>query len=374
MTGHRSGSILGVMKLRETPRIEPREHGPFQSSTDAEGVIDLASSGNPCTPPDRVKRALQEVDPGATPDPRATRAREVIAARLGTTADRILLGNGGTELLWTCGRALAAPGSAVLTVMPGSSELAAAARESGARIVQWRAVERTGFAIDLEQVSELARLEQPALVSLAAPSWPSGAPVPFEALQRMAAALPDVGFVIDQSELELSEQSGELETAPPPNVVLIRSIGKTLALPGVRVGYLWARPELCAFLAARRPSLGTNAFAHAAALAWPDEREHIARCRSELLADRERLTELLRDLGLAPTPSVTGGVLVRVTRAREVAEELRAQHRIAVRDCTDCGLPDHLRISRAPSPLLPLLREALAAVLERRGIPGGREA
>jgi histidinol-phosphate/aromatic aminotransferase/cobyric acid decarboxylase-like protein len=154
----------------------------------------------------------------------------------------------------------------------------------------------------------------------------------------------------------------------------VRSIGKALGLQGLRVGYLWAQPALCAFLESRRPSFSTSSLAQAAAELWPSYADFIAACRSQLLEDRARLGELLTELGLAPTPSVTGALLVRVTRASDVAHELLVQHSIAVRDCSACGLPDHLRISGVTPEAAARLRHALSELLARRGITGGREA
>jgi histidinol-phosphate/aromatic aminotransferase/cobyric acid decarboxylase-like protein len=375
MTGGAPGPILRAMA-----RIDPRDHGYVSepmlaaAGTSRAQLLDLATPGNLQAPPAAWRDELFRTVLNAYPDPQALRARKAIAARLGCEPEAILLGNGSSELLWNCGRALGRPDASVLVVMPGPAELAAGARASDARIVQWRAVERTGHAVDAQQIAELIALEKPALVNLSAPAWPSGASVPFESLQLLAAGFPDVRFVIDQSELEVSEQYGELTLAPPANVVCVRSIGKALGLQGLRVGYLWAQPALCGFLESRRPSFSTNSLAHAAAELWPSQGEFIAACRARMLDDRRRLAELLSELGLTPTPSVTGALLVRVTRASEVAHDLLVRWQIAVRDCSACGLPDHLRISGVSAEDAPRLGRALGDVLARRGISGGRES
>ncbi|HKU40662.1 MAG TPA: aminotransferase class I/II-fold pyridoxal phosphate-dependent enzyme [Polyangiales bacterium] len=362
------------------PRVEPREHGYVSepllaaAGTSRAELLDLATPGNLRAPPESLLAELHRTPLNTYPDPQALRARTAIAERLGCAPEAILLGNGSSELLWICGRAFCEADACALAVMPGPGELIAAARAGGARVVQWRAVERTGHAVDLAQVSELIALERPGLVNLSAPAWPSGARVPFEALQLLAAKHPDLRFVVDQSELELSEQHAELTLPPPANVVCVRSIGKALGLQGLRVGYLWADPALCTFLESRRPSFSTSSLAHTAAELWPRYGEFIASCRSQLLEDRDRLGALLLELGLAPTPSVTGALLVRVTRASEVARELVVSHGIAVRDCSACGLPDHLRISGVAAADAPRLSQALRDVLARRGISGGREA
>jgi histidinol-phosphate/aromatic aminotransferase/cobyric acid decarboxylase-like protein len=382
MTAGAGGMILPAASMRsnDNPRIEAREHGlliePRLSAAGVtrQTVLDLSSIASSDLPPPDVLEALRATGLAAYPDPSALAARTAIASRLQTTVDRVLLGNGASSLLWTIGRALAKLDSVVLAVMPGPGEFAAAARASGARVVQWRAVERTGHAVDLAQIRELMALEKPAIVSLSAPAWPSGAAVRFESLQLLAADHPECTFVVDQSELELSEQFEELTAAPRANLVCVRSIGTSLALAGLRIGYLWARPELCAYLNGRRPSFDTNSLAQRAAEAWAHQTEFIARRRSRLLADRDRLATVLREVGLVATPSVTGALLVRVTRASEVAAELLSRFNIGVCDCTPYGLPDHLRISGVGEQHAAQLRTAVEEVLSRRGIPGGREA
>jgi histidinol-phosphate aminotransferase len=117
-----------------------------------------------------------------------------------------------------------------------------------------------------------------------------------------------------------------------------------------------------------------SAEAQAIALAAVGAREHLASTRARMLEDRARLVGLLRELGLAPTPSVTASVLVRVARAGEVAGELLTGHGLAVRDCTAYGLPDHLGISGVPEAHEARVRAALSEVLTRRGLQAGREA
>ena len=103
------------------------------------------------------------------------------------------------------------------------------------------------------------------------------------------------------------------------------------------------------------------------------ERAFVERCRSELLADGQRLKELLGGMELTFSPSVTPFTLVRVARAEQVSAELLSQHQIAVYDATRVGLPDHLRIAAPDYASLARLKTALEQVLERRGYVRGRE-
>ncbi len=182
-----------ALKHRDLRRVALREHEPPQASD----VLDLATCTNGYGPAPAIEEALRAaVSDDALrgyPDPTSRPAREAIATRFHTTPERVIMGNGAFELLWTAARVLVRSGDTVLTVEPGSPELGAAARHLGARVVQWRAVERSAHRVDLEQVGDLMGLERPAVVSLAAPTTPAGSPIPFRDLHAHRNRAPTAG-------------------------------------------------------------------------------------------------------------------------------------------------------------------------------------
>jgi histidinol-phosphate aminotransferase len=351
-----------------TPSRPDREHpGPF-----APPLLDLASGLNPYGPPAALVAAAQRAVLHAYPEPDAAALRARIGERLQLSAESVVVGAGATELLWSVARALLGPGSCVLTVEPGYPELRLAARQLGARSVQWRAVERTGHAVDIEQLAELMRLERPQLVSLCAPGCPTGRSVRFADIERLAARFPEAHFVVNQSWLALSDDHRDACAAPHDNLICVRSLSKTFAVPGARVGYLLAAPALAARIERVRPWFCVSSAAQQIALAACEADTFVAESRSKLHADRLRLAAALDALALTYTPSVAPFLLVRVARAAEVAGELRTRHGIALREAHAFGLPDHLRISAAPDAALTQLTAALPIVLAQFGLVGGR--
>jgi histidinol-phosphate aminotransferase len=326
-------------------------------------VLDLCTGQNRLGPPEAVARAQRDADSDA-----ASNARRAVAERFGVTPTQVALGPGVNGLLVRVAEVLVGPGSTWLSVEPAVTSFTAAARAAGARVTQWRAVERREHRVELDQVAELARLTEPRVISLSAPADPSGTRVPFAELCAWAQQLPDVTFVVDQSWLGLSDDFADLELAPPANVVCLRSLSVELALSDLRAGYALCAPSLAARIQAPVPP--SAAAAITAAMHAGSYLEH---CRSELRADALRLRQLLAALQLTHSPSVAPFALVRVARAQEVAAELITQHQIAVYDATRVGLPDHLRIAAPSVASLPQLQAALEQVLERRGLVRGRE-
>lgn len=366
-------------KHRDFRRIPLREHDGV--STDAlaalglcsADILDLASCTNTCGPPPSVRDAIRNAVRTSYPHPTARAAREAIAERFRTTPERVVLGNGAFELLWTAARVLMRSGDTVLIVQPCPGELAAAARHVGARVVQWHAVERTGHRVDLEQIEELIALEKPAVVGLCGPATPTGASVPFANVKVLAARFADTYFVVDQSLLALSDDHDDLSLLPHDNVVCVRSLGKELGVPGLRVGYALADAVIAERMESCRPAYSTSSAAQAAALAAMHEGVYLAHSRERLLKERDRLSFVLGKLGLVSTPSVAPFLLVRMARAGEVAGELLENHRIAVRECSAYGLPDHLRISGLSDAAEKPFEAAMRAVMERRKLTHGRD-
>src|SRR3954447_8407875 len=137
MTGEVEHTILAAsaaMKSNEKPRVEPREHGLLTEArlhaadVTREAVVDLANIGCRYAAPSDLVEVLREMPLNTYPDPTALQARLAVAAKLGTSPDRILIGNGASALMWLIAGALAKPDSVVLSIMPGPGEFAAAAR------------------------------------------------------------------------------------------------------------------------------------------------------------------------------------------------------------------------------------------------------
>jgi len=342
-----------------------RVHGGLQDTEleehglQAEDVLDFSSSTNPYGPAPAMLRALADAAIGRYPDPSGRRARAALAALDGVSADEIVLGNGAADLLWSLARQWLGPGRTLLSVEPTFCELGLAARACGAHVVEWRSREADDFAIDLDAVERAARAARPSVIYLCSPNTPTGSALPVARIAAFARRLPEVQIVLDQSFASLSEVHAEAALRLPPHVVCVRSLTKDHGIPGVRVGYAIATPELCAAVEATRPAWTTSAFAQAAALASCDCQAFVADSRERLLEDRRALASDLASLGFQPVPSRTTFLLARAPGVAELRKRLLSRHRILVRDCASFGLPGFMRLAAKPAPARLRLLDAL---------------
>ena len=127
--------------------------------------------------------------------------------------------------------------------------------------------------------------------------------------------------------------------------LVVRSLTKSLSIPGVRAGYAVAAPELAERLRTVRPPWSVNALALAALAAAARRPEELATVAQRASAEREDLVRGLEAIeGVRIWPSSTNFVLVE---APEGVVSALLERGIAVRPAASFpGLgPRHLRLT-----------------------------
>jgi histidinol-phosphate/aromatic aminotransferase/cobyric acid decarboxylase-like protein len=138
------------------------------------------------------------------------------------------------------------------------------------------------------------------------------------------------------------------------NSVVVGSLTKVLACPGLRVGYVVASPTFVETLRSDQPEWSLNGLA---AEALPDllASLNLAADAAHIRVLRADLEELLRDYNLRTRPSDANWVLVDAPGLREAL----APYGVIVRDCASFGLAGVMRIAVPNDAGRARLREAL---------------
>jgi histidinol-phosphate aminotransferase len=354
-------------------RPAPREHGgPASEELERLGiprndVLDFSVNLNPYGPHPQMIDAIAGARVDVYPESTACVARERLGRALAVAPDRIVVGNGAADLLWTLARILVLPGETALIVEPTFSEFRAAVRAGYGRTVEVRARPEDEFRIDARALVAAARSADATAIYLCAPNNPTGLSLSRREISQVADALPQVTLVLDQAFLSLSEGYQDAAADFPDNVVRLRSLTKEHAIPGVRVGFLVAGGTVAANVERARAAWTTSAAAQAAASVSVDLEPFVADSRERMLADRRRLVEGLLGLGLSASRTSTTFCIVRVGDVAALRHRLLSHHRILVRDCASFGLPEHVRIGARPQADTDRLVAALAQVLALKG-------
>ena len=189
-------------------------------------------------------------------------------------------------------------------------------------------------------LSLLADVPARAAVWLANPGNPSGSFLPPTSCRRLLEARPDLLWIIDEAFAAYAgpDDVSSLITQLPDNAVLLRSLTKFHAVPGVRLGYMVTRAERARRWRRQLPAWSVNAFALAAAQAvLADTSDFADRTRGENSRRREHLCACLRGVpGITVFPSLANYVLFRCEQApADLYARLLREYGIAVRDCSN---------------------------------------
>lgn len=327
------------MKLKLVPR-PAASHGGV-----AVAGIDLSASLNPLGPHPAALDAARCCELGRYPEPDAGQLINAAAKRHRLHGDCIVPTPGASWGLWLCTVALLGREDSCLAIGPCFGENRRSAEIAGAEFEELRV-----WPADQESLScelEVALARRPAMLMIANPSNPGGQAIPGSAVRRLCEQHRQTMFVIDEAFAAFAPAgTSVLEGgAPPRNAVVVRSLTKELAMPGLRMGYIVGGAELAAQLNGVLPAWPLSAPAMAAAVAGLTDQSHVELGAALGHKHVAELAAALAAVGAAPLPSDANYL---VAHAPAAGEELRGRG-IAVRDCTSFGLTGHIRLA-APKP------------------------
>ncbi|MFM9032979.1 MAG: Rv2231c family pyridoxal phosphate-dependent protein CobC [Mycobacterium sp.] len=319
-------------------------------------MLDFAVNVRHAQPPAWLQQRLAARLPDLAGYPGAadhSAALTAVARRHGVSEDRVLLLAGGSEgfaLLPALRPRLAA------LIAPSFTEPEVVLAAAGVPVRQ--VVVAAPFA--------LAGAEVPAeadLVVVGNPTNPTGVLHSRESV--LALRGPGRLVVVDEAFADAVDGEPEsLAGRDVPGVLVLRSLTKTWALAGLRVGYALGDPQVLTRLAAVRPHwpLGTLQLEAIAACSTEAAVAEARASAQRLAALRDEMAEGLCGLGLEVISGRAPFVLFGVPDAELVRKRLRASG-IAVRRCdTFVGLGDGF-LRAAVRPEWPLLVRAIGEAL-----------
>lgn len=330
-----------------------RHHGDAEVGS---GLLDLAVNVRGTEPPawlrGRLERALGRL--ASYPDQRA--ALTAVARRHDRPTEQVLLTAGAAEAFVLLARTLR-PRHAVC-VHPSFTEPESALRAAGHDV--HRLLLAPPYVLDPARVPDAADL-----VVVGNPTNPTG--VVHERLAELCR--PGRVVVVDEAFADAvpGEPFSLAARGDLPGLVVVRSLTKTWALAGLRVGYLLAPEELVGQLGEGQPlwpvsTLGLTALetclARGPVQAAAQDAQRVA-------YERARLQSALEDVGVEVTPgSQAPYLLCRVPSRPDVREALRDKGIAVRRGDTFPGLTsEHWRTAVRDEPSSDRLVRALVEVL-----------
>ena len=262
------------------------------------------------------------------PDSSYAELTEAASAYIGVEPSGVIVGAGADEVLDLVAKAFLPAGSSALVPVPTYAMYGVLTGQRAARVA---AIPRLGvesaYALDVDAI--VAKLPEVTVVWLCSPNNPTGAAEDPGALETVLAASSELSppplIVVDEAYFEFIGRSVVGWRERFANLLVVRTLSKAFALPGIRVGFGTGSRSVIARLERVRPpgSLSTVS-AHLGTIALREPAYALENVR-RLSAEREWFAAELDAAGWTPSPSVTNFLLARIgdhAAAEEAAEHL----------------------------------------------------
>jgi histidinol-phosphate aminotransferase len=328
-------------------RPEIRRLRPYRPAEYVGGFVRLNANEAPWRPPgDQTPDGLNRY-----PDPRPAELTERLTALYGVSPGALLVTRGSSEAIDVTVRAFCRAGQdSVVLCPPTFGMYEVYARIQGAGVESIPLDRAGGFSLPVDRILA-AWGPATKLVFVCSPNNPTGNRFPDGEIERLCTGLAGRGVVVlDAAYQEFAGADPTIRLlAAHDNLVVLRTLSKALALAGVRCGALIARPELVELLGRVLPPycFPTTSQNAVLALLTPAATAEMARRRSEILAERQRLLAALAGIPLIDRvwPSDANFIFAESRDAASVIARARAAG-ILLRDFSaDPLLPGGIRIT-----------------------------
>ena len=270
------------------------------------------------------------------------------AARLGVSADALLLTNGLDEgILAAAMVAFRATGGNAdgIVVVPAFDMYAACTDALGGRVVEVPLDD--GFRFPLDSVLD-AVTDRTRIVWLTNPNNPTGQSISRDAIVRIASAAGSAIVFVDEAYADFGPSTliGDTLLHQSPNVVVGRTFAKAYGLAGIRAGAVIGDPQTIASFRRVTPPYSLNVCAAAALPAAFADQNYYRWYVDQVARSREMLYAAFDKLGVTYWKSDANFVLARFAGHSAAVASALAARGIHVRDrSNDHGCRDCLRVT-----------------------------
>jgi histidinol-phosphate aminotransferase len=273
-------------------------------------LVKLNTNENPYGPSPKVLDAVRAEAADTLrlyPDPNSDRLRAGIAGYHGVGADQVFVGNGSDEVL---GHAFLALLKHELPILFPDITYSFYPVYCGLYGISHQAIPLTeSFEIRVDDY----RVPNGGVI-FPNPNAPTGRLLALAEIERLLAGNPDSVVVIDEAYIDFGGESAVGLVARHPQLLVTRTLSKSHALAGLRVGYAIGQPHLIEALNRVKDSFNSyplDRFAQAGALASIEDRGHFEALCAKVVNSRTRLVAEMEQIGFEVLPSAANFIFAR---------------------------------------------------------------
>ncbi|MDR0269808.1 pyridoxal phosphate-dependent class II aminotransferase [Paenibacillus sp.] len=279
--------------------------GDLESATEVYGqsvFLDFSANINPLGPPPGVMQELENALPSIIryPDPGHRGLKERLGAKLGVRSEQLCIGNGAAECMALI--LLGLQPHKVGIVEPCFSEYRQLSEQFGANVQSVCGTRENGWRTELSEIEGL--LKTVDLLFIGQPNNPNGIQYDLGILRHLASEAERCGtyLVVDEAFIDFIPENKRQTMLPEldqyPHTILVRSMTKFYAIPGLRLGYAVAHSDLVQAMTGKQVTWSVNGLALLAGEACLNSGERYERETIELITEQRcLLVSGLRELG-----------------------------------------------------------------------------
>lgn len=286
-----------------------------------EQILDFSENVHPFGPPAFLKDQWSEMYPliGSYPDPDGEPFRSSAASFHHVDVDQIAVGNGAAEVFTWLARRYR--NQQVVLIEPAFSEYRQTleAENVGVKAIQLQS--KTDWTLTLENVRNA--IPGCAAIYICNPHNPTGVFIHIEMLQHIAKTCLDHGceLVLDEAFIDFIDEEASFIPFLNrfPNVIVVRSMTKMYAIPGLRLGYVVSQKETIKQLKSGAAHWNVNALSAtigADCLKQSDYREKVIKAATD---EREKMQRFLTMHHCETTKSAVNFMSFKLPKSKNAA-------------------------------------------------------
>lgn len=328
--------------------------------TGEKGVVKLNTNENPYPPSPRVleqiRARLSERELALYPPPLSDPLRVVAQKTYGIPADWILVGNGSDELLNLIFRVFLDKEDRVLYPYPTYTLYRTLA------LLQEAHYQEIPFEEKYQLLPEELVQGEAKLKIICNPNSPTGTVVSISEVEKVLAASA-CPVVVDEAYVDFAEENCLSLLKKYPNLLILRTLSKSFALAGARVGFLFAWPEMTQGIIKAKDSYNVGIMPQIAAQAALEDIEYTRARVEQIKKTRSWFSSELAKMGFVVYPSQANFVWVQLPGSSLgfLYQGLKERN-ILVRYFSEW--PDALRITIGREEDMKLLLEEMLEILK----------
>ncbi|WP_179360655.1 threonine-phosphate decarboxylase CobD [Nitrosopumilus cobalaminigenes] len=337
------------MKIRTKSSITrhiPVIHGGKNTiqSTDS-NIIDFSSNISPIGTPTSVKKILKKNIENIKNYPDYSSSSVILSLKKYTQLEKsnILVGNGAIEIIYNFCFAFLSKKTKILIPIPTFQEYETAAKLNNSQILYFKTM---NLSENLDQF--ISMIPKNGCIFICNPNNPTGKLLEKNQLLQIikkAKKLSTIVFV-DECFIEMVPESNESVISyvkKYDNLFVLRSLTKSFALPGIRIGYAVSSKYMIEILQKIKIPWSVNSLAQDAANIALKDKSHLTKSNLIIKKELNYLTNKISKLnGFDCNKSSTNFILIKTKNNSTNLQKKLLGQKILVRDCKNFrGLNNH---------------------------------